>query len=220
MNVNIRNDSRRVIIVFGVSWECDPIRVVAGPNEQFTFTIIGTREFSNLRPGRFLDKDNVELGIWFEYRTSDDWILSNVLRENPKFLYNHWGFAPLTPERMEFNLLSRISAYFLMCHSLWKRCLQKGQVFESAWWLPLQFEHLKEWGHGSPFLVSSLGGLILSLALQHQPNSLWWSDLWGPLHFTHLDPWIRQEKVVCPHFQQFLHWGTPGFMLAPLIVAM
>ena len=84
----------------------------------------------------------------------------------------------------------------------------------------LQLEHLNEWGHGSPFLVSSLGGLILVFALQHQPNSLWCSDLWGPLHLTHLAPWILHENVECPHFQQFLHWGTPGFMLAPQMVAM
>jgi len=193
---------------------------MAGPYERFSFAIIGTREFSNFRPRGLLDKDDVELGIRLEYWTGDDWVLSNVLRENPQFSYNHWGFALLAPERMEFDWLSRISAYFLMCHSLWKRCLQNGQEFESAWWSPLQFEHLKEWGHGSPFLVSSLGGLILSLALQHHPNSLWCSDLWGPLHFMHFDPWMQHENVEWPHFQQFLHWGTPGFILAPLIVAM
>jgi len=36
-----------------------------------------------------------------------------------------------------------------------------------AWWLPLQFKHLKECGHGSSFSISNLGGLILSLTLQH-----------------------------------------------------
>ena len=114
----------------------------------------------------------------------------------------------------------QISVYFFWCHSLLNLCLQNGHKLESAWWSPWQFKHLNEWGHGSPFLVSSLSGLILGLALQHQPNSLWCSDLCGPLHLTYLAPWILQENVMWPHFQQFLHCGTPGFMLAPLIVAM
>ena len=125
-----------------------------------------------------------------------------------------------TSERMEWDLFSCILAYFLACHSLLKRCLQKWQVFESAWWSPLQLEHLKMWGQGLPFFVSSLGGLVLALALQHHLNSLWYSDLWGPLHLTYLAPWIQHTNVEWPHFQQFLHWGTPGFIFAPLIVVM
>ena len=65
---------------------------------------------------------------------------------------------------------------------------------------PLQLEHLNEWGHGSPFLVSNLGGLVLALALQHQPNSLWCSDLWGLLHLMHLAPWIQHKKVEWSYF--------------------
>ena len=68
--------------------------------------------------------------------------------------------------------------------------------------------------------LPTLRGLILSFALQHHPNSQWFSDLWGPLHLMHFDPWILHEKVTWPHFQQFLYWGTPGFMLAPLMVAI
>ena len=79
---------------------------------------------------------------------------------------------------------------------------------------------MNEWGHGSPFFVSNLGGLILSFALQHHPKSQWFSDLWGPLHLTHFDPWILHKNVTWPHFQQFLHWGTPGFMFASQIVAI
>ena len=107
-----------------------------------------------------------------------------------------------------------------MCHSRLNRCLQNGHWTESAVWSPLQLEHLNIWGQGSPFLVLSLGGFILSLALQHQPNSLWCSDLCRPLHLTHLDPWILQDIVAWPHFQQFLQSGTPGFMFAPLMVAI
>ena len=56
------------------------------------------------------------------------------------------------------------------------------------------------WGQGSPFFISSLGGLILSFTLQHHSNSLWFSDLWEPLHLTHLEPYILHEKVVWPYF--------------------
>ena len=91
---------------------------------------------------------------------------------------------------------------------------------ESAWWSPLQLEHLNIWGQDLPLLVSSLSGLILSLALQHQPNSLWCSDLWGPLHLTHLAPWILHDMMAWPHFQQFLQSRTPGFIFAPLMVAI
>ena len=74
-------------------------------------------------------------------------------------------------------------------------------------------------GHGSPCLVSRQGGLVLGLALQHQPKWQWCLDLCGPLHLTHLEPWKQHAKVVWPHFQQFLHWGMPRFILASLIVA-
>ena len=36
----------------------------------------------------------------------------------------------------------------------------------------------------------------------------------------HFDPWILHEKVMWPHFQQFLHWETPGFMLALCMVVI
>ena len=121
---------------------------------------------------------------------------------------------------MDFDLFSWISEYFFICHSLLKRWHQKGYTLELAWWSPQQFKHLNAWGQGLPFFVSSLGGLILLFCLQHHLNSLWFSDLWGPLHLTHLKPWILHEKVACSHFQQFLHWGTPGFMFAPWMVAM
>ena len=110
--------------------------------------------------------------------------------------------------------------YFFCCHSLLKQCFQNRHWVKLAWWLPWQFEHLKGWGHSSSFLVSSRGGFVFLLALQHHPNLWWFSNLWGPLHLTHFNSWILQEKVECPHLQQFLHWGTPGLALVPLIVAM
>ena len=121
---------------------------------------------------------------------------------------------------MDFDLFSWISEYFFICHSLLNQWHQNRQTLELAWWSPWQFKHLNVWGQGSPFFVSSLGRLILSFGLQHHLNSLWFSDLWGPLHLTHFEPWILHEKVACPHFQQFLHWETLGFMFTPQMVMM
>ena len=36
----------------------------------------------------------------------------------------------------------------------------------------------------------------------------------------HLAPWILQTPAKCSHFQQFLHYNTPGFIFAPWTVAM
>jgi len=36
----------------------------------------------------------------------------------------------------------------------------------------------------------------------------------------YFDSWILHERVTWSHFQQFLHWGTPRFMLAPHMVAI
>ena len=147
-------------------------------------------------------------------------VLANVLWKNLEVFQNHIFCLPLSIEQIDLILFSRISAYSFYCHSLLKRYLQKGHWLESAWWSPWQLEHLKECGHGLPFFVSRWGGFVFLLALQHYLNSRWFLDLWGPLHLIHLESWILQEKVVWPHFQQFLHWGMPRFMLAPLTVAI
>ena len=80
---------------------------------------------------------------------------------------------PFTSEQIDFDLFSQILAYFFWYYSLLNQYLQNKHWLELAWWSPLQLEHLNEWEHGSSFLVSSLGGLILAFALQHQLNSLW-----------------------------------------------
>jgi len=74
--------------------------------------------------------------------------------------------------------------------------------------------------YGLSFFVSEYGRFAFLLALQHHPNWQWFLDLWDPLHLTHFNPWILQDMVACPYFQQFLHCGTPEFMLAPLIVVV
>ena len=174
----------------------------------------------DFRPRRFLDEDDIKLALSLEDSIDDEWVLLDILQENSEVLYDHcWG-SPLPVEWIDLILFSWISAYFFCCHSLLNLCLQNGHRFESAWWLPWQFKHLNVCGHGSSFFVSSQRGFVFLFALQHYLNSWWFSDLWGPLHLMHLNSWILQENITWPHFQQFLHWGTPGFILAPLIVAI
>ena len=123
-------------------------------------------------------------------------------------------------ERIDLTLFSQISKYFFWCHSLLNKFFQNGQVIKSAWCSSQQLVHLKVCRHGSPFLVSRRSRLILLFALQHQPNSWWFSDLWGPLHITHFKSWILQKKVKWSYFQQFLHWGIPWFVLAILTITI
>ena len=109
-------------------------------------------------------------------------------------------------EWIKIFLVFQISWYFFICHSLLKRCFQKGQVFELAWWLLLQFKQLNECEYSLLYLVLSLGGLVLKFAVQHQVKWQWCLVLWGLLHLVYFNSWIWQVKVMCPHFQQFLYW--------------
>ena len=121
---------------------------------------------------------------------------------------------------IEFFLVFWSLEYSLECYSLLKQCFQKGQSTKSTWWSPLQLRHLNEWGHGLPFLISSLRGFNLLLALQHQAKWWWWMVRWGPLHLTHLAPWMWQTPAMWPHFQQFLHCRTSRFIFALCTVAI
>jgi len=40
------------------------------------------------------------------------------------------------------------------------------------------------------------------------------------LHLTQQDPWAQHIKVICSYFQQFLYWGTLGFIFTPQMVVM
>ena len=125
-----------------------------------------------------------------------------------------------TAERVDIFLFSWSLVYSLECYSLLNLCFQNRQSVESAWCSHLQFRYLNECGQGLSFLVSNLRGLILLLALQHYTNWQWWMVWCEPLHLTYLDPWIWHIPAECSHFQQFLHYGTPGFIFAPYTVAM
>jgi len=189
-------------------------------HKRFSFAIRRARDFANFRPRRFLYKNYVKLVLSLKDSVDNERVFVNVLWKNFEILHNHIWSSPFSIEQINLDLFSWISAYFFCCHSLLNLCLQNRHWLESAWWSPQQFRHLNEWGHGSPFFVSNWGGLIFLLALQHHPNLWWFSDLWGPLHLTHLEPWILHEKVVCPHFQQFLHCRMSGFILAPQMVTI
>ena len=188
--------------------------------EVFAFAIQCAGNFTNDRPRGFLDKDYVEVWLDLENSVDDEIVLANVLWKNLEVFQNHIFCLLLSVERIDLILFSWISAYFFCCHSLLNQYLQKRHWLELAWWSPWQLEYLKECGHGLPFFVSRWGGFVFSLALQHHPNSQWFPDLWWPLHLTHLESCILQENVTWPHFQQFLHWGMPRFMLASLTVVI
>ena len=81
-------------------------------------------------------------------------------------------------------------------------------------------EHLKEYKHRVSDFILRWEGLVFSFALQHYSYWQWFSVLWESLHLTYLEPWIQHDMVACPHRQQFLHWRTPGFILAPQIVVI
>jgi len=73
-------------------------------------------------------------------------------------------------EQVEIFQLFQSLVYFLICYFLLNLYFQNEQLVELAWYLSLQFKYLKECGQEMPFLVSNLGRLILSLALQHHTN--------------------------------------------------
>ena len=220
MYVDVNNDSWRVWPFRGNPGKQYLVWMMVSSHKRFSITNRRTRDFTNLRPRRFLDENDVELVLGLKESVNDERVFSNILQKNFEVFHNHsWG-SLFTSEWIDLDLLSQISAYFFCCHSLLNLCLQNRHWLESAWWSPRQFKHLNEWGHSSPFFVSNLRGLVLSFVLQHYLNSQWFSDLWEPLHLMHFVPWILHEKVTWSHFQQFLHWGTPGFMFASQIVTI
>ena len=106
-----------------------------------------------------MDENDVEGMLCFKNSVDDKVILVNVLRENFDILQNYaWILS--TAEWINCFLFSQSFWYFLECYLQLNLCFQKGQWLESAWWSPQQFEYLKEWEHGLPCLISSLGGLV------------------------------------------------------------
>jgi len=165
-NIYIYNDSCGVIHQIGFSSKGKLVWMVGNTYQRNTFAILRAGNRPNSCPRRFLDEDNIEIVIDFEYSVDNKVVLSNILREDFQVLYNHIAL-PFTAEQVKFFQLSWIFTYSLEYYSLLNLCFQNGHLFESAWWLPLQFKHLNMWGYGSPFLVSNLGGLVFLLALQH-----------------------------------------------------
>jgi len=144
----------------------------------------------------------------------------DVLEKDLQVVIDHFWRFPFIFERIELTLFLWISVYFFWCHSLLKWFFQNGYNVESTYCLPWQFKHLKECRQDLPFFVSRHGGFVFSLALQHQPNSQWFSNLCGLLYLMHFEPWILHENIEWPHFQQFLHCGIPELVLVPLIAAI
>ena len=158
----------------------------------------------NGSPGWLLNKNDIEGKLSFEDCVDNQIVFPHILWNNFDVFSNHELFLFMLKQINCFLLLWSFW-YSFECHSLLKQCLQNRHTFELAWWLPLQLTHLNMWEQGSPFLVSSQGGLILPFTLQHHLNCQWYSNMWGLLHLIYLEPWILQNPIVWPQFQQFLH---------------
>ena len=188
--------------------------------EVFAFATQCAGDFTNDKLREFLDKDYVKVWLGLKNSVNNEMVLANVLWKNFEVFQDHIFCSPLSVERIDLILFLWISVYFFCCYSLLNWGLQKGHWLELAWWSLWQLEHLKEYKHSLLFFISRREGFVFLFTLQHHPNSRWFLDLWGPLHLTHLEPWILQEKVTWLHFQQFLYWSMPRFMSAPLTVAI
>ena len=174
-------DERQILIycnsggiwsVRGGTSEKQPIRMINSFYEVFAFAIQCAGDFTNDRPRRFLNKDYIEVWLNLENSIDDKMVLANVLWKNLEVFRNHIFCLPLSVEWIDLILFLWILAYFFCCYSLLNQCLQKRHLLELAWWSPQQLEHLKECGHGSPFLVSRWGGFVFLFALQYHLN-LW-----------------------------------------------
>ena len=88
-NVNIGDDSWKVLIVGRRSSKSDPIGMVAHAHKQFAIAIQRTWDFANFRPGQFLDKKDIELILGFKDGIDDNGVLANVLRKNLEIFHNH-----------------------------------------------------------------------------------------------------------------------------------
>ena len=78
-NINIGNDSWRVVTVCRKSCKYNPIGVVTSTHKRFALAIRRARDFSYFGPRWFLDKYYVELRKCFEYSVCDEEVLANVL---------------------------------------------------------------------------------------------------------------------------------------------
>jgi len=166
---NIDEDHNPWAVIYCVQFsnKGEPIGMINNTHQWNIFIICWARNGSYCCPRWFLDEDNVEIVVDFKNCIYNEIIFSDILWKNLQVFYNHIMLA-FTSEQIEFFLVSQSLEYSLECHSLLKQCFQKEQSTESAWWSPLQLRHLNKWEHGLLFLVLSLGGFNLLLALQHQ----------------------------------------------------
>ena len=88
-NVNIGNDSWKVLTVGRRPSKSDPIGMVARAHKRFAIAIRRTWDFANFRPGQFLNEKDIELILGFKNGIDDDRVLANVLRKNLEIFHNH-----------------------------------------------------------------------------------------------------------------------------------
>jgi len=78
-NIDIGNDSWRVVTVCRKSCKHNPIGVVTSIHKRFTLAIRRAWSFSYFGPRWFLDKYYVKLRKCFKYSVCDEGVLANVL---------------------------------------------------------------------------------------------------------------------------------------------
>jgi len=140
-DVDIYKNSRGVICQVGFSSKDEPVWVIRNAYQRNAFTVLWAGNRSNGCPRQFLDKDNVKVIVDFENQIDNKVILLDILWKKLQVFQNYIVLA-FTVKQIEFLLVSQSLVYFLVCHFLLNWYLQKGHLFELAWWLPLQLIYL------------------------------------------------------------------------------
>ena len=88
-DINIYDDFRGVIHWVGFSSKGKLIWVIWNAYQRNAFTLLWAGNRPDSCPRWFLDEDNVEIVIDFEYSVDNEIVLLNVLRKNLQVLDNH-----------------------------------------------------------------------------------------------------------------------------------
>jgi len=106
----IYNDFRGVIHRVGFSSKGKPIWVIWNTYQRNAFTVLWARNRPDSYLRQFLDEDNVEIVIDFEYNIDNEIVLLNVLGKNLQVFHNHIAL-PFIAKQVEFFWLSWILAF-------------------------------------------------------------------------------------------------------------
>ena len=163
-NIDVNDNSWDIVFIHWVSDKHKPIWMILNTYQLFPFIISCVRNWVNSCPRWLLNKNNIKIELCSENCIYNLIVFLDILWKD-FYVFNNHTSMPFTDEQIDCFWFSWIFTYFLECYSLLNLWCQNGHSFESAWWLPLQLEHLNECRQGLFFLVLSLGGLVFLLAL-------------------------------------------------------